>query len=327
MNFNDFLKAAKSATFWQERNNICFVSNMYQGIWFSFLFNALRKKSLLSYPYQRLFLDTTEKTTLYGALNQSILGMYSFFWLGDLTEEKETNRWLEFAHFVLNYKGPHIISYFVNNSSKLLANKSIDAIVLPTELSLSQVIECAAFFDITFDTKKMALLKKIIPPEALPSLDFTCMLVTYLELISTKYLYDYMPFLESISGTSPSLTLLAEQFFSKNAHAFFQTWSKLSEKYPEVFWIAFWSEQIWRAYHVIENLNQKNFAQAKRMSFRLPYAFIKRDWQQTNPHSLLAAYEFLYAIDYAIKNGSSFCSLDLFYMKYFTSQFNQGASS
>lgn len=319
MDFIAFLQSLNSPEFWQQRKSLCFVSSSYPIAWFTMLFSQLNKKNTLPYPYQRILIHAAEKKTLYATFNQSILGQFSFFWLGDVSEEKESKSFQELTDFLFAYQGPHALAYFINSSSKLLTKRSTENIIpLPHEITLAEFTEYARFFGITLDAKKTAFLKKAFASNASISLDQSCMLINYLELIATKYLDDYSPFLASITGASPSLSLLSELFFAKNIQPFFATWEKVKNDYPEMFWIIFWSEQVWKAHHVITYLQAKDFVAAKKMSYRLPYTFINRDWQKTNALSLVHAYEFLYQIDYAFKTGSTFCSLDLFYMNYFT---------
>lgn len=321
MHLLNFLTQAQSPSFWQTHPNLCFTGKAYESTWFYMLFEHLRKKNLLSNPYQRLFTDSMEKNVLHGTLGQSILGATSFFWLGEVSDEKETKQSLELIDFLIAYKGPHSIAYFINQSSKALQSKNLEAIILPHEITLAIVIELAQFFGISLDAKKKTLLKNIFSSESSLSLDQACMLIQYLELISTKYIDDYAEMLSSMVGSTPSLNILSEYFFSKNTKAFFATWSKIHASYPDVFWITFWAEQIWKAYFVIDSLKQKNFVLAKKMSYRLPYTFINRDWQKTESQSLINAYNFLYQTDYALKTGSTFYFLDLFYANYFNGKF------
>jgi hypothetical protein len=72
-------------------------------------------------------------------------------------------------------------------------------------------------------------------------------------------------------------------------------------------------------------MHQKQFVNAKKMSYRLPYSFINKDWQRVQIDELVECYEFLYQIDYAIKTGSTFCSLDLFFAHYFAGIFAKKA--
>lgn len=323
MDFTTFLSQAHTPEFWNERRVCCFVGNEYSSTWFNMLFSYTDKHNLLPAPYQRIFVESIEKKTLYATLNQSILGCFSFFWFGNLSDEKENKQTQELITYLLSYKGPHYIGFFLNKTSKH-SQSATNPIVLPSELTVEQCHNIISFLYEDTDAKKMQHLNKLIKPLADISLDTVCMLLHYLELINAKQLDEYMPFLSSIMGTAPSLTTLAEHFWAKNTKSFFHVWGSVYKDYPDIFWLSFWSEQIWKAYHVVHFLSEKNFIQAKRMGFRLPYSFMNRDWQKTNTKELARAYEFLYHIDYALKTGSTFCSLDLFYTHYFTGKFAEG---
>jgi hypothetical protein len=326
MDFSTFLKAAQTESFWQEHKNFCFAGNTYPLTWFNMLFGYLDQKNLLPAPYQRIFLDNIDKKNMHATLNQSILGMFSFFWFGDISEAAEAKSTKDLADFMLTYQGPHALCYFIDSTSKLLSKKNAKKeliVTLPSELNVAQFNELTRIFDINLDTRKTTFIKNIVSGSTSLDLETSCMLINYIELISSKYLDDYSPFLANVIGTSPSLSQLSEYFFAKNSNAFFSVWSKINNEYPDIFWLSFWAEQVWKAHHVIKYLNEKNFVQAKRMAFRLPYSFINRDWQKSNSKELAQAHEFLYHIDYALKTGSSFCAIDLFYVNYFTGKFAQ----
>jgi hypothetical protein len=320
MDFITFLNTAQNKAWWEEKKNICFSGTTYPITWFTQLFAILNAKNFLPASYQRIHLDALEKKILYATFNQSILGSFSFFWLGDVTEEKETKATQELAQFLFSYKGPHHIAFFMSSDSKSLPKKT-ETIALPQEVTYEIFIKLIDFFGITLDKKKQTFMSSFFSHASGLSLDACCMFMQYLELINTKQLDEHMPYFSHIAGAAPTLSTLSESFFSKNAQRFFSTWITIQKEYPDVFWVIFWSEQIWKAYHVIAYLKEKNFVNAKRMSIRLPYSFINRDWQKANADELVSAYQFLYDIDYAIKTGSTFCALDLFYMNYFSGKF------
>jgi hypothetical protein len=91
----------------------------------------------------------------------------------------------------------------------------------------------------------------------------------------------------------------------------------MQESYPQLFWIVFWSEQVWRAHFVVTFLKDNNITQARSMSRRLPFSFIKTLWKKYSLKELAEANSFLYKADYAAKTGSTFCTLDLFFTNHF----------
>jgi hypothetical protein len=320
MDFDNFLSVVTTSEWWRSAKSYCFIGQEYPLLWFSLLFTKLNRDHILPAPYQRIFFTNDEKKTIQATLSQSILGNFSFFWFGNLAEEKETKSTQEFFASLYQYQGPHTIAFFVTKPPKA-TTKNIVIITLPTELTPPQADSLVRLLAPNLDAKKKLFLKKACSSPSSLDLDTCCMLINYLELTGSKRLEDYEAFLLSIIGSTPSLSLLAEYFFARNTKSFFSVWSIIGKEYPDIFWIMFWSEQLWKAHHVIGYLTNKNFVAAKRMSFRLPYSFMNRDWQKTHTKELARAYEFLYHMDYALKTGSTFCALDLFYLNYFIGKF------
>ena len=84
-----------------------------------------------------------------------------------------------------------------------------------------------------------------------------------------------------------------------------------------MFWIAFWTNKLFRAYYFIQFFKKKDFAQARSISYGLPFMFVKRDWQNFSLDQLSKYHDFLYTSDFKFKTGSTFYSLDLFYLNHF----------
>jgi hypothetical protein len=118
-----------------------------------------------------------------------------------------------------------------------------------------------------------------------------------------------------------SLFTLSQYFFARDGMRFFKQWSILKDQYAAPFWISFWSEQLWRASSFIELSEQHNFAEAKRISFKLPFSFIQRDWKNVTVQELKRAHDVLYHCDCAIKNGGDPNVLELFYTDYLQRQY------
>jgi len=68
-------------------------------------------------------------------------------------------------------------------------------------------------------------------------------------------------------------------------------------------------------------MKQNNIVQAKKMSLGLPFSFTKGYWQDFSQQELINEYSFLYRSDCALKLGSTFPLLDLFYSKHFQKEF------
>jgi hypothetical protein len=318
MNFKEFLTQARNTSFWQQKHAFCFTGTEHSFRFFTQLFTLLKQYNVLGLPYQHIDSFGREKRELHGLLNQSMLGNNSFFWLGNLSEERESKAAAAFKEFACLYTGPHTISFFIE-TDQLPKAPVAQVIQLPSMLDYYEFIALATFFQFT-DVKKLVLVDELFNNHKQPltrCLEF----LDYVSLASSKNPAEFTAYLNIMYENETSLQQLAGCFFAKQEKAFFAHWHAVQNTYPAIFWVIFWSEQLWRAIHVTQFMRQKQFALAKKMSYRLPYVFISQDWQQSNLRELIQAHAFLYQIDFAIKTGSSFCSQDLFFTYYFAGLF------
>lgn len=327
INFVDFLKQSNKKEFWLERKVICFKGQDYPYLFFTNLFKFLENEKKLSVSYKNLLINSIDKIKLIGSLQQSFLGEINFYWLGEYKIAGTGENKFEFLKYLINYFGPNFISFFLNDEkipAKLESEfKKITVINLDVEIDKSSFEKILKFYGICFDAKKINFLKKIFKQVSSLSLDKSYMLFQYLELVNTKFLDDFYEYLSFFITLEPSLFKLSQYFFSREKESFFKIWSKICNDYPQMFWISFWSEQIWKAYNIVKFLDQGKFAQAKSMSFRLPFMFIKQYWKNFSLNELESEHQFLYYNDFMIKKGSTFCGLDLFYFNHFMNKFSR----
>jgi hypothetical protein len=320
MKFKDFLQSVSQPDFWTSSKIYCFTGSEFCSLFFNKIFNFLEQNQKLPYPKKSLSSENL-KNEYHSYLEQSILGNYNFYWLGNLSEQSKNTKLL---NYLFNYQGCHTIAFFVPNDFKnLKLSDNAVQIEIDSNINISDVKAIVTLFNPKISDKKIALIDKIFGINSDIDIDSACMLINYFELINVNSSMDEScSYLCKIFGVQPVLSQLSNAFWTKNSKDFFKIWQKIEPNYPEVFWVIFWSEQIWKAYHTISFLNQKNFVKAKQMSYGLPFSFISRDFKNFKPASLVSLYENLYEIDFAIKNGSTFYSLDLFYLNHFN-QVNQ----
>lgn len=300
---------------------IYFKGNNYSFLFFSLLFkkiNIINNKSIK-------FIDIIdgELNSIKSHTEQTFLGTASFYWLGNISEfgDKKSKDMLEYLHV---YQGPNILGAFINQD---LINADIN------QYQDKYVIECDDIRDIT-QLKKFLILwpeashktillfmqKALLKYNKL-SLDQLCMLVNYSIVIGSKSNDFLENWADKILVPDYSLFQLSKFFFAKDAISFFKYWNLIEHDYAPVFWVSFWSEQIFRALNfIVLQKNGKN-VEAKQMAFKLPFSFIQQDWKKISHIELHNAHQFIYLTDYNLKNGCSEILLDLFYAKFFTGNF------
>lgn len=325
MNFTDFLNQTTNKSFWEKQIVICFTGKEYSFLFLNNLFKLLQKNNTLPASYQPLLLESTDENKLQSHLQQSFLGQKTFYWLGECEIKETAKNKIKSLDFLIAYKGPNFIAFYINKD-KITAKVS-NALKKITLIELEQCDEIlfkkiATIFGKNFNKEKLNIVKKIFLKTKNISLDQAFLLMQYVEIISTKAAEKSYEYLLNITATiKPELYTLSQNFFTRQPKPFFYAWSKIHQDYPEIFWISFWAEQIWRAFYVTKFLKENNFAKAKSLSFRLPFSFLKTDWKNFSLNELANAYQFLYTSDFKLKTGSTICSLDMFYLNHFLGNF------
>jgi hypothetical protein len=197
-------------------------------------------------------------------------------------------------------------------------HKQSIAITIPAALDQKQLTCLIAIFG--NDTVLLKNVTRICKGRDGISLDHACILMHYARLLGANTDQFVHQWLDKILMPERSLFTLSTHFFAKKPKVFFELLGHIGGEYPEIFWVSYWSESLWRAHYYVALNQTKQFGEAKKMSNRLPFSFIQRDWKLHSPSALKKAHQQLYEIDFALKNGASEGMLDLFYSKFFSAQ-------
>jgi hypothetical protein len=282
----------------------------------------LKKKDCFPSSYERLFFEDTDPNIMGQKLSQSILGNSLFFWLGDITISKPNKQEQKLLDFILAYKGPHTIAFFISKG-KVMPTEGNRTIIVNIDQTVPAIagLHAVAAMGITFDAQKRSAFSYFFNKTKTLSLDAICLLAMHLEVMSLKSLESDPGYLDRLIDSPETLSILAQYFFAKQPAAFFKIWQAMQPQYPDIFWFTFLSEQVWRANSVLWYIEQRQFAEVKRSSFRLPYSFLNGDYKKTSHKELANAYSFLYALDFSLKTSTSSESLELFFMNFFMGKF------
>lgn len=275
-------------------------------------------KARLSLPLVSISLDQMDINVVKATLETTFLGQVQYFWLEGFAQldKKKLSSVME---YLCGYEGPHTLFLFGTAFATLPAHSL--AIDLPPSLDKAGFIHLATFFGKTAAVKNLRFIKGIYEKHDTLSLDLACVLTDYAELVGTNTEIFCKSWLDSIVIPEKSLFTLSQYFFAKDSSAFFSCWAAVANEYPPVFWISFWSEQLWRAVWVIDLYKEGKVMQAKKIGYRLPFAFLQRDWKKITVWEITQAHDFLYGLDYHLKNGGQMEALDLLYAKFFSGDF------
>lgn len=323
MNTLSFLQTLTNPSFLHNYHSLVVSSKSdYPLLLLSLVMQQLKKHNTLT--VETIDLIQNDLGIVQSRLASSFLGSKVFYWLGNISalDAKKKKQWLA---YVANYTGPNIIGYYVttdlvpaknNHMQHVSFDHKVDEALLTTLIKLQ-------FGSVSERVRK--IVRAICAKKITVSLDTACLLVHYCTMAnggSNEFLTEW---LELLVQSDSSLFVLSQNFFGKKSQLFLSQWQMLKYKYSEMFWIAFWSEQLWRASHYITFSKHNNFTRARKIGFRLPFSFLQRDWKQISTKELRQAHNFLYGIDHSLKNSGQPFVLDLFYSKFLSGQFNTTA--
>ncbi len=318
MNLITFLQTFSSNKTLPSKHVFLFHGTMYQSLFFSYLLEQIKAKHYT----ETIDIAEQDFASVQSRLQTSFLGQSVVYWLKNSADldEKTANK---INTYVQSYTGPHTIVCFLS-----LKNKPMSTDMMATcdidELKIDQnnFLSLLHFVQPSIDSKKVQPILKYFSTRRLTlSLDDVCLLAHYVS-VSTVIGADFLEWLDTILFPDKALFTLSQFFFAKNVQLFYAQWQQQEAHYAEPFWISFWSEQLWRAAVMIELYEKKEFSQAKTAAFRLPFSLVQSDWKKYSVRELRNAHDFMYDIDYQLKNGADqVAAFDLFYSKFFSGQF------
>jgi hypothetical protein len=308
MEFNTALKNLTTPSWITQHRVIIFTGTQeYPVLFFSLLMQQLKKQH--AQPVQTIQEGESYASILH-RLESSFLGMTSIYWLGDLQRYDQAMR-EKLTAYIESYQGPNIIMvYLVSYTGKTSKQRAL--IDLSAQITKKNIQELC----VLFGNGRVRTAPDLSAYEKQLTLDRICLLIQYLSVVGSGVRDFNEQWLSYVIVPEQSLFTLSQYFFARDGMRFFKQWSTVKDLYAAPFWISFWSEQLWRASLFIQLSEQHNFAEAKRISYKLPFSFIQRDWKKVTADELKRAHDVLYQCDYAIKNGGDENVLEMFYVDY-----------
>jgi hypothetical protein len=195
------------------------------------------------------------------------------------------------------------------------------SIEVPGTIDQSKMDELMHWYAMKPSQPGLYMIQRLFKRHKNITLDAACMVMKYASLVGTGNQREVDDWLDMVLDIERSLFALSSAFFAKQGRLFFSLWSSIHDHYEPLFWITFWSEQIWRAACFVRYATAHNIVEARKIGHRLPFSFMQRDWRQVKEGELVAAHQFLYSADFAMKNGSEVPVLELLYMKFMEGTF------
>jgi hypothetical protein len=291
---------------------VCFVGEYYPLLFFSWL---LPRISPQDQQFISLELGQQTHAHIRAQLETSFLGQQSVYWLRNVSDEsvQEVRSWIGYLQ---EYSGPNSILFFVSESA-LPTKHVVPTIAVPAivdgplfELLLTTIATMSEHNAHSFAKKVLARYRTI-------SLDQAYLIAHYVQLSGRSMNEFIHEWLDKLLIADASLFALSTAFFAKNTQEFFVLWSHLEHLYSPQFWVSFWAEQLWRAYWFVRFMEAGDNLEAKKISYRLPFSFMQKDWRRYDPEQLKKVHTQIYAVDFQLKNSGGAFALDVVYGSFF----------
>ncbi len=276
-------------------------------IFISLFIQLLREKK--NYALQQLQLQPEFDLN---SLQVSFLGMSLIYFL-DIRIVDDKKR-LAIVQYVRQYKGPHFLIIITDQIIKDLPLVDLFNITLPMYNQLFEI-----FYPTYVRKKSSVIVEKLFQQLSIISIDTACIMMQYQIVLGNNTTQFMQEWLDEIVMPEKSLFMLSSHFFAKNSAMFWKYWNTIKNDYPDIFWVTFWSEQLFRAHGYIWYRKNKP-AESKNIAHRLPFSYIQKDYKRYSHYELAKAHDCLYNHDYYIKNGGT-QSLDLFYLQFLLDEF------
>lgn len=305
----DILRACSSGQLWDNTIVHFKVKQEYPLLFFSLLFKSISK--------QIIHIDLmVQSDDLFAQLETSFLGMQKIYFLGFL-DELPKNVLQKWTHYLQTYQGPNQLLYISCHDISFVNVPHIRIEMTEDTINKKRFVDLFTYFVKKPQQVDLDYIDKIYTKLGAISLDASCMILHYMQVAGSKKYEFVQSWLDSIITPEYSLFNISQYFFAKELTSFLSYWRHIKMSYTEQFWIAFWSEQVWRAAYYCKYMQEGKFKEAKIVGYRLPFSFLQKEYKKYSFLELSNAHNRLYMLDYDIKNGLSDSALDLFFYSFF----------
>lgn len=291
---------------------------LFTGKKYPFLFfTAFLKKLRTDYSFSKIVsYDNSSYALLLAQLSTTFLGQKELVWLGDISSLEDVDFKKKILALLPTYRGPHTLMGYVSQDDVPPSFTHTLSLDEKCTLADRKIAITFLFPHVTLD-----VVEDFLKAARSESLDQAVVMAYYAAVIGKNNQTFKNEWLTNIIEPEASLFSLSQYFFGRKPDLFWPLWSCLKGQYAAPFWTTYWSEQLWRAYYVVKLYKENNITEAKQLSYRLPFSFLQRDWKHVSRRELQRAHSFLYAGDYAFKNGNSEFFLEVFYSIFLAKQF------
>lgn len=320
MEFQSFLQMSRRSDWWQTRSVVYCTCSQYPVLFFSMLVDQLKKLNVPN--VQIIDLSEVQVDNINAQLSSSFLGNRTIYWLKNIADLDAKRRAYWFS-YVQSYQGPNCLLVCNDKYISSRSAHNLYSCDIPVDLEQSLCNDVLSFMHCTNARANAILIRNIFKSRKKIALDTLCLLTHYAKVAEMDLDLFLNQWLDLIVVPDSSLFDLSKHFFARKPEQFFKVWYQVSNLYGEMFWIAYWSDILWRAYHFARLSQMGNQTDAKKIGIRLPFSFVQGGWRQVALNELKNAHNYMCALDRDFKNGIQGLQLiELLYLKFFLLKFD-----
>ncbi len=245
-------------------------------------------------------------------LATSFLGQKCFFWFGD-TSQYSLKSSAALMNFLASYQGEHSVLIY---TPQVLKGPLCITIECPEKINEKLLSELVVLYTPEQQKRIHTLVRAVYKRVAVLTLEQALLVMDYAQVLGANRELFFDEWFDLLVKPEMSLFQLSSLLLARDP-AFWQLWSSIKPAYEFPFWVSYFSELFFRAYHYGQYRKQNQLIEAKKIGYRLPFSFIQRDWQKMERALLCAAHDRLTMVDYQLKNGATPVLLDSVFVQFF----------
>jgi hypothetical protein len=232
--------------------------------------------------------------------SMSFLGSYSLFYIKNVESLSDKKR-TQFISFLSAYAGQHVLLLFVSSDFPQFSEQTLE---LNEFFSLDQLKELVCLFenDTTAQMRKIGFYSALSRQFQFTP-DMFAKLWCYAGLVGARVEQFSATILPYLVTEDYTLFELSTAFFARDAKKFMKMFDLLNKEFQAPFWVAYFSEQLFRAFWYIYFKKNNKLVDAQKIAYRLPYSFVQKDWKLHNCKALATLHDKLYRFDCDFKHG------------------------
>ena len=299
MNVQSFLQNYTSGYASEKEKVIVLKGYEYTPLFFSILLEKIKEN-----PDQtvKVVSEEIDIVSLFSQLSTSFLGSTAVYWLSNVSHYKPAQQ-KKLLQFLQTYQGPHVVMLYI--SDKIVLNPEHGVLVeMEKEYAYDSVKAIASLYSEQNLTGIIYFLRMLFQKKKMYGLEELCLLLQYQMVLGKNQDLFFEQWFAKLTMDDYSLFYVSELFFAKKNDAFVEYWDGVFNQYSEMFWVSFWSDQLYKAYCYTFQMQQGRIV-SKYETYGLPFSFLKFDWKKHSLEHLQKSHQKIYQVDFALKNGAS----------------------